>query len=71
MAYAQLQEQRTRYFDCNKREGHSRVVTSYQDSVFKTLQPLFDDLEPVSRCLDFGSGSGWYARQFLDKGLAA
>jgi SAM-dependent methyltransferase len=46
-------------------------MNPYRRRILETFDALVRPHAPVASCLDFGAGDGWFARSFLDRGLAS
>ncbi len=44
-------------------------MNPYRQRVWSELSGMVRQSQPYTKVLDFGSGDGWFARQFLDSGL--
>jgi SAM-dependent methyltransferase len=45
-------------------------MNSYRVSIFSAMKAILGPHAPFPKVLDFGSGDGWFARKFLEEGLA-
>jgi SAM-dependent methyltransferase len=48
-----------------------RGLDVYRRGIFAILKPLLSSKQPIATALDFGSGDGWFAQQFVTEGLLA